>query len=106
VVAGGAVPAAAHRELEATLAGDRDHTLYVGGVRDPHDRAWALVHVSIEDGTRLVVVRAAGTITRPDAGEVRQFNVVMVRPSYFAAQLNIQRIPNRSTRIPKYAPQN
>ncbi len=59
-VAGHAVAAASHGELQPVLAGVRDRSCDVVGVRDLDDRGRPAVDVAVEDGARLVVVGMAG----------------------------------------------
>src|SRR6185436_20860399 len=59
-VSGTAVTAAANRQLEAALAGDREHGSDVSGVGDAGDRRRTAVETAVDDRSRGVIVRVAG----------------------------------------------
>ena len=59
-VAGRAVAAAAHRELQPGIPGREDRASDVGCVRHPHDRGRAAVDPALEDGASAVVLVVAG----------------------------------------------
>ncbi len=62
---GGVVPAAAHREFDAVLAGEVHAGDDVRGVRDPGDGRRAAVDHAVVDGTRRIVSASCGNVSVP-----------------------------------------